>query len=123
MITDTDPNRALSETSKASATLASLNPATLLELGSVPILTAAQVRQAVDVAKAAQVAWSRLSFKQRAVFILKAKQLLLERQDELCDLIARESGKPALEALHSEILPVANLMDYFARSSHKLPQL
>jgi len=100
--------------------LVSFNPATLKELGRVPILTSEQVQRAVLTAKAAQLAWGALTFRQRAAYILKAKDVLLERQDDLCQLIACESGKPALEALTSELLPGANLMDYFARKSERL---
>ena len=98
----------------------SLNPSTLEELGRVPIFTFEQVQQALARARAVQPAWAALSFKQRAAFILKAKLLLLERQDELCELMGRETGKPVVESLSSEVLPVANLMDYFARKSAKL---
>ena len=100
--------------------IVSINPATLKELGRVPILTGGEVQQALARARAAQPAWGALTFRQRADFILRAKQMLLERQDEICELIARETGKPVLEALSSEVMPVASLMDYFARKSAKL---
>ena len=100
--------------------LVSLNPATLEELGRVPIFAEYEIQTALTRARAAQPAWAALSFKERAGFILRAKSLLIDRQDEICDLLARETGKPALEALSSEVLPVANLMDYFARKSAKL---
>src|SRR6267378_2097671 len=100
--------------------IVSLNPSTLEELGRVPIFTAEQVQQALTKARAAQPAWAALSFRQRGEFILRAKTLLLDRQDELCELMAKETGKPVVESLSSEVLPVANLMDYFARKSAKL---
>src|SRR5438067_703883 len=100
--------------------IVSLNPSTLEELGRVPIFSAEQVQQALTKARAAQPAWAAFSFKQRGEFILRAKTLLLERQDELCELMAKETGKPVVESLSSEVLPVANLMDYFARKSARL---
>src|SRR5436190_281368 len=100
--------------------LVSLNPATLEELGRVPIFAEYEIQTALTRARAAQPAWAALSFKERAGFILRAKSLLIDRQDEICDLLARETGKPGLEALSSEVLLVANLMDYFARKSAKL---
>src|SRR5258705_522135 len=100
--------------------LISINPATLQELGRVPILTEHEIQAALTRARAAQPAWAALSFKERTGFILRAKSLLIDRQDEICDLLARETGKPGLEALSSEVLPVANLMDYFARKAAKL---
>jgi succinate-semialdehyde dehydrogenase/glutarate-semialdehyde dehydrogenase len=100
--------------------LVSVDPSTLQELGRVPISTEEQIQQALAAARRAQPAWGALSFKARAQSILRAKRLLLERQEELCELLAREVGKPAFEALAGEVLPVANLMDYFARKSERL---
>jgi succinate-semialdehyde dehydrogenase/glutarate-semialdehyde dehydrogenase len=100
--------------------LVSVNPASLEELGRAPIFTERQVQQAVLQARTAQPAWASLSVKQRGACILRAKDLLLESQDDVCELIAREAGKPSVEALTSEVLPAANLMDYFARKSERL---
>ncbi len=100
----------------------STNPATLQELGRVPVMTAPEVEQALTRARRVQPGWAGLSYKARGEYMLRAKDLLVERQDEVCDLIAREVGKPTLEAMTSEVLPGANLMDYFARQSAKLLQ-
>jgi len=98
----------------------SINPATMAELGRVPVLGEADVNRALANAQAAQPAWAALSFKERARYILRAKNVLHERQDQVCELISHEAGKPVVEALTSEVLPAANLMDYFARKSAKL---
>ena len=104
----------------AAREIISTNPATLGELGRVPVMSAAEVLQALARARKAQSAWAALSYKTRGEYMLRAKDLLVERQDEISDLIAREVGKPALEAMAGEVLPGANLMDYFARQSAKL---
>ena len=104
----------------AAREIISTNPATLEELGRVPVMSAAEVLQALARARKAQSAWAALSYKTRGEYMLRAKDLLVERQDEISDLIAREVGKPALEAMAGEVLPGANLMDYFARQSAKL---
>lgn len=104
----------------ATREIVSINPATMEELGRAPIFTPEDITQALAKARAAQRAWASLSFKERAKYILKAKDVLLERQDEICELIARETGKPVVEALASEVFPIENLMDYFARKSAKL---
>jgi len=105
---------------RATREIISTNPATLKELGRVPVMSAAEVLQALARARKAQPAWAALSYKERGEHILRAKDLLVEWQDEISDLIAREVGKPALEAMAGEVLPGANLMDYFARQSAKL---
>jgi succinate-semialdehyde dehydrogenase/glutarate-semialdehyde dehydrogenase len=92
----------------------------MAELGRVPILGDKEIKQSLDRARTVQPAWAALTFKQRAGYILRAKRLLFEGQDEICELIARETGKPVVEALASEVFPIENLMDYFARKSAKL---
>jgi succinate-semialdehyde dehydrogenase/glutarate-semialdehyde dehydrogenase len=108
------------ESSTSAREIVSLNPATLKELGRAPIFKGQQIQSAVTKARAAQPGWAALSFKERAQYILKAKAILLNRQEEICELISSETGKPGIEALSSEVLPIANLMDYFARNSAKL---
>jgi len=100
--------------------LVSVNPATLEDLGRVRIYGEADITRALDSARAAQPSWASLSFKERAAVIMRAKRLLLASQDEVCELITRETGKPVLESLTNEVFPIANLMDYFARKSARL---
>jgi succinate-semialdehyde dehydrogenase/glutarate-semialdehyde dehydrogenase len=100
--------------------IVSINPATMEELGRAPIFAAEEIKQALAKAREAQTVWAAFSYQQRSQHILQAKRVLLERQDAVCELIARETGKPVVEALASEVFPIANLMDYFARKSAKL---
>src|SRR6185503_3915493 len=93
----------------------SINPATMEELGRAPVWTAEEIRQALGKARDAQTVWAALSFQKRSQHILQAKRVLWDRQDAVCELIARETGKPVVEALASEVFPITNLMDYFAR--------
>ena len=96
------------------------NPATGAELGRVPLYTSEDVRQAVRRARAAQPAWAHLTFRQRAKIILKARELLLKERDQVAGLVARETGKPTIEALSMEIVPTLDAMHYFAYASENL---
>ena len=100
--------------------IVSRNPATLEELGRAPICSEAEVRTALLRARVAQPAWAALTFKERARIILKVRDLMVARQDSVSRVISQEAGKPEIEALTSEVFPVANLMDYFARHSRKM---
>ena len=71
-------------------------------------------------ARAAQPAWANLTFRERARFILKARQIVLDEIDEIATLISRETGKPVSEAISMEIVPTLDLMQYFARQTAKL---
>jgi len=110
----------LEESVRARSDIISINPATLEEIGRAPNLSAAQVQQAVARARAAAQGWASLSFGERARYITRARQLLLEEQDEIVDLISNEVGKPRFESLVMEVFPVADLMEYFAAKSARL---
>ena len=96
------------------------NPATGAELGRVPLSTTEDVREAVQRARAAQPAWAKMTFRQRAKVILKARELMLAERDAVAELVARETGKPAIEALSMEVVPTLDAMHYFAHASENL---
>jgi succinate-semialdehyde dehydrogenase/glutarate-semialdehyde dehydrogenase len=91
-----------------------VDPSTGEEMGRVPLLDAAAVAAAVARARAAQPVWARLSYHERARFILRAREVVLDRLEEIAKLISRETGKPVTEAIAMEIVPTLDLMQYFA---------
>ncbi|MCP5464401.1 MAG: aldehyde dehydrogenase family protein [Deltaproteobacteria bacterium] len=104
----------------ASREIISTNPATGQEVGRVPVFSQEQVSVAIAKARAAQPAWNRLGFKQRAKYILAARDWLLDHTDEVAALISEENGKPVVEAIGNDIMPVMDLMTYFAKKSESL---
>ena len=98
----------------------SINPATLEELARFPVATGDDVKAAVARARAAQPAWAALSFRNRARYVLKARRALYDRQNEIIGLLSQETGKPAFEALTTEVLPTCDLMSHFAAKSEKI---
>ncbi len=82
-----------------STTLDSINPSTGEIVGSVPIATPDQVRGAVARARAAQPEWEALSLDERVEKLLPAGPAMLERAEELGELLCREMGKPRSEAI------------------------
>ncbi|MBC7174197.1 MAG: succinate-semialdehyde dehydrogenase (NADP(+)) [Polyangiaceae bacterium] len=89
-------------------------PFTLEPTVSVPISTSEDVAAAVAIARAAQVAWALRPFKERGEIALRFHDLLLERQDEVLDLIQWETGKARFHA-YQEIAQVALLARHYAR--------
>jgi aldehyde dehydrogenase (NAD+) len=67
-------------------------------VGVFPRSTAADVDDAVAVAKAAFDGWRRTPWPGRAAIILRASELLEERKEELARLMTREMGKVLTEA-------------------------
>jgi succinate-semialdehyde dehydrogenase/glutarate-semialdehyde dehydrogenase len=97
-----------------------INPATGEENGRVPLTTASAVGAAVERARRAQLAWSQRSFRDRAEFILRAREIVLAQVDEISLLISRETGKPPAEAMSMEVVPTLDLMYYFAHNAEGL---
>ncbi len=86
----------------------------------MPLMDATQVAAAVNRGRFAQPSWAKLSYRERARFILWAREIVLDQLEEIAKLISRETGKPASEAISMEIVPTLDLMHYFGRHTHKL---
>jgi succinate-semialdehyde dehydrogenase/glutarate-semialdehyde dehydrogenase len=120
MATQITETQAADTPAEAVREVVSYDPATGEEVGRVPLRSAAEVEAAVARARAAQKGWGTLSFKERAAVVMRARALVLEEMDEIAELISRESGKPAAEALAMEIVPTLDLMQFFARKSERM---
>jgi succinate-semialdehyde dehydrogenase/glutarate-semialdehyde dehydrogenase len=97
------------------------NPATGQALGVVPRCTGDDVELAVSRAREAQASWAATGFAEREALLMRVHDLVLERQDEVLDVIQLESGKARRHAFE-EILDVALVSRYYARSARRLLQ-
>lgn len=87
-------------------------------LAHIPQSTAADVETAFERARRAQVDWARRSLEERAAVLMRLHDLLLDRLDEILDLIVWESGKSRKHAF-DEPLHVALTARYYARTAHR----
>jgi succinate-semialdehyde dehydrogenase / glutarate-semialdehyde dehydrogenase len=92
------------------------NPVNGNLLATVPTCTGDDVALAVRRARAAQATWRETSFDERERIFLRFHDLVLERRDEVLDLLQLESGKARRHAFE-EILDVALVARYYARSA------
>ena len=104
----------------AAATITSINPATGEPLGEVPVMTAEQVKSAVDAARAAQREWAKVPLEARCRRVAKYADVLMSRAEEVIDVLVREAGKTKLEALGMELILVADLVRYFAKHAPEM---
>ncbi|AUX42001.1 aldehyde dehydrogenase [Sorangium cellulosum] len=81
---------------------------------------AGAVRELVARARAAQAAWAEVPVGERAELIAGVKKRLLARAEEIAALVHRECGKPIEEAALAEVLPNADLVDYWTSSIEEL---
>lgn len=94
-------------------------PATGELLGEVPVMGAAEVRAVVERARRAQEAWGLLPVEERAERLLRFRDALVDRAEEVIDVLSREAGKPRHEALLHEVLVLANIITHYAQKAPK----
>ena len=98
---------------RSKATREIRNPATLDILGVVPECDAADVAAAVEAAARAQPAWWRIPGVEKAHYLRNVASKLRANERALSTLMARETGKPLIEAMDC-IEWVAACFDYYA---------
>ena len=101
-------------------TIVSSDPATREELGRVRVATVAEVRAAVERARAAQAAWGALPVRERCRRMAPFRDRLRDRADELAELLSKECGKPRFEALVHEIVTIVDLAGYFMQRAPEI---
>ncbi|MFF5258827.1 succinic semialdehyde dehydrogenase [Actinomadura viridis] len=89
-------------------------PFTGADLATIPLSGAADVRRAHERARKAQRAWARLPVSERVKPFLRLADALVERREEILDVIQIETGKARRHALE-EFLDVALCSLYYAR--------
>ncbi len=102
------------------STLESLNPATGELVGSVATITPDQVQPIVDDVARIQPAWAELSLKDRAHYLRRAGDALLDEIDEIAELLVNEQGKPRAEAYTMELLPTVDALHWCAKAGPKI---
>jgi acyl-CoA reductase-like NAD-dependent aldehyde dehydrogenase len=92
----------------------SIEPATGAVLGSVPATAPGDVAAVVEAAAAVQPLWAQLRLEDRARYLRRAAQALIDERTELVRLIAREQGRPVAEAELMELLPAIETLLWLA---------
>ncbi len=98
----------------ATAELQSLNPATGELLGSAPVTPPDDVQRVVGEVAKVQPFWAQLTLGDRARYLERAAQVVIDEGDEIRDLIVREQGKPRNEAFSMEVLPTIDALSWIA---------
>ncbi|MFT0533889.1 NAD-dependent succinate-semialdehyde dehydrogenase [Castellaniella hirudinis] len=95
-----------------------INPATGEILGKVPVMGAAETREAIEAAQAAWPAWRALSAKQRGDILLKWHHLMLAHAEDLARIMTAEQGKPLAEA-RGEVAYGAGYFEWYAEEGKR----
>jgi len=95
------------------------SPVTLEPTGELVCANAVDVANAIAKARAAQPAWAATSMKQRAAIVERALQIVLAQQDEIIEVVLKETGKARTDAMSMEVFSVADQLCYYAKHAEK----
>lgn len=96
-----------------------VNPATLQELGRVPLATAADLEQALQTAKRAFDVWRKTVPAERTRILKDGADLIRERATHIAELLTLEEGKPLAES-RDEVLRAAEYFEWFAEEARRI---
>jgi acyl-CoA reductase-like NAD-dependent aldehyde dehydrogenase len=102
------------------AQLQSFNAATGELLGAVPVTPPEQVQSVVDEVAQVQPFWAQMTFGDRARYLERAAQVVIDEGDQISDLIVREQGKPRTEAFSMEVMPTIDALTWIARNGPEI---
>ena len=94
-------------------------PFTGQPLAVLPVSTPADVETATGMARAAQTGWAAQAPGARAEVLLALHDLVLDRQEEILDVIQWESGKARRHAFE-EVAHVALTARYYGRTARRM---
>ncbi|MEA2448419.1 MAG: hypothetical protein QOG63_351 [Thermoleophilaceae bacterium] len=108
------------EGATAHATLESFSPATGESLGAVQTLPPEQVPGVVAKVAEVQPFWAQLPLADRARYMRRTAQVLIDHLDELTRLLSSEQGKPLAEAYTMELVPTIDALHWIADNGPKI---
>ncbi|MEN1967479.1 NAD-dependent succinate-semialdehyde dehydrogenase [Lentibacillus sp. N15] len=100
-------------------TLDVINPANGTLAGNVPNGGEAAAKQAIDAAHTAFQSWSKTTAYERAGYLKRLHQLMLENQEELAQIMTLEMGKPINES-RGEVNYAASFIEWFAEEGKRM---
>src|SRR5215207_9535999 len=100
----------------AARELESFSPLDGARLGAVETITPAQVQAVVDDVASVQPFWAELPLGDRARYMRRAGQAIIDQLDELATLLTREQAKPINESYVMELLPTIDSLRWLAEA-------
>jgi acyl-CoA reductase-like NAD-dependent aldehyde dehydrogenase len=110
----------MTATAATTAQLESFNPATGARIGAVSTTAPQDVAAVVQEVSQVQPFWAQLTLRDRARYLERAAQVLLDESDEIRDLICNEQGKPRNEAFSMELLPTIDALRWIAGEGQRI---
>jgi succinate-semialdehyde dehydrogenase/glutarate-semialdehyde dehydrogenase len=104
----------------AAEPLESFNPTTGRRLGAVEQTAPGDVQRVVDEVAQVQPIWAQLRPRDRARYLVRAGQAILDDIDGIRDVIVAEQGKTRTEAYVMEIVPSVDTLHWVAKEGPEI---
>ena len=117
-ITADGPDTSSSDTSERPP-IETFDPRSGELIGTVPDMGADEVDAAVARARVAFEAWGGLDFAERREHIVAVRDLLLDRLEDVVDIITAETGKLGAEAVFTEVMTACETIQYYAKHGER----
>jgi acyl-CoA reductase-like NAD-dependent aldehyde dehydrogenase len=95
-------------------TVLARDPATGARLGEVPATPPEAIEQVVAEVARVQPLWALLRVEDRARYMRRVAQAIIDELDELAELLGREQGRPRAEVMTLELLPAIDALIWIA---------
>ncbi|HWO76133.1 MAG TPA: NAD-dependent succinate-semialdehyde dehydrogenase [Bacillus sp. (in: firmicutes)] len=95
------------------------NPATEEVIGVVPSASREDAAIAIDAANEVFESWSKTTASERCNYLFKTSELLIERADEIAEILTLEQGKPFAEA-KGEVLFAAEYFRLYSEEAKRI---
>jgi acyl-CoA reductase-like NAD-dependent aldehyde dehydrogenase len=110
----TTPTASSETVQPTNATVTARDPATGARLGEVPATSPENIEQVVAEVAKVQPLWALLRVEDRARYMRRVAQAVIDELDELAELLGREQGRPRGEVLTLELLPAIDALIWIA---------
>ncbi len=102
------------------ATILVRSPADGATLGEVHVATPAEIAAKVAQASAAFRSWRAIPIRERVAFLRRLRSGLLKARGRIAELVAREQGKPLLDACLAEIFPCVDHLTFLIHDGPRI---
>jgi acyl-CoA reductase-like NAD-dependent aldehyde dehydrogenase len=110
------PPETAAPAASASPPLESFSPMNGERIGSVPTVAPERVQAVVDDVAEVQPFWAQLPLSDRARYMRRTAQVIIDNLDGLTALLTREQGKPRNESYAMELLPTIDSLRWIAQA-------
>ena len=114
------PREAHPPEAQAPETIESRNPATGALLGSVQATPPGRIDEIVRAVAQVQPLWALLRVEDRARYMRRMAQAIIDEFDALAQAIGREQGRPRAEVAALELLPAIDALVWIADDGAKV---